>query len=183
MIHVIVNKQGVRFEVLLDDEDAPILQKHSWHVHDDGSGYLRVKSCVRRKANGKWKDGVIALYLHRVIMHAKRGIIIDHINGNGLDCRRSNLRACKHRANACNRKAHPGKKSKYKGVQWHAYKRGGGTWYVEIRRGHTRRVKSGFDTEEAAARAYDEMAIRLHGRFARLNFPQNTGNEDHKGKG
>ena len=170
MIFVIVNKQGVRFEVLIDEADAHILQAHSWHVHDDGSGYLRVKSCVKRGT--KWKDGVSAIYLHRVIMQAKRGIIIDHKDGNGLNCRRDNLRACKHRANACNRAKHKKKKSRFKGVQWEGRR---GKWYVEIRHGNTRRVKSGFSTEEEAARAYDELARRLHGKYARLNFPPENG--------
>ena len=124
--------------------------------------------------------------LHRVILERMIGRDLtrrehtDHINGNGLDNRRENLRLVSNSQNSLNSRkpraregSSYGKISKYKGVsRWK--KRNGefvSTWYYSVYENGRRRYKSGFKTEEEAAIAYDAKAKELYGDFARLNFP------------
>lgn len=109
------------------------------------------------------------LYLHREIMAAERGQIIDHINRDRLDNRRSNLRFATQAENARNRIAHviEGKASKYKGVSRFS---GGGKWRALIRDGSKQIYLGQFDAEAAAAYAYDIASLQLHGDFGRRNF-------------
>jgi hypothetical protein len=90
----------------------------------------------------------------------------DHINHNGLDNRRCNLRLCTHQQNCFNKKPKPGCTNKYKGVyRSHESKK----WRAEIRR-NGRKIHIGhFDYEQDAAIAYDDYAIELFGEFAYLN--------------
>ena len=106
------------------------------------------------------------VYLHRLIMGFPKNKIVDHINGNKLDNRKSNLRICTQRQNAWNSiKKELGVSSKYKGV--HFYKRTG-KWQSSIQAG--KRLHLGFfDTEKEAAKAYDFMAKKLRGEYANTN--------------
>lgn len=107
--------------------------------------------------------------LHRLVMDALSSRMgIDHVNGNGLDCRRANLRFATHTQNARNQRVRAGKKSKYKGVVWHHSKQ----WRARIWPDN-KAVELGFFADEVeAARAYDDAARQLYGEFARLNFPK-----------
>jgi hypothetical protein len=92
---------------------------------------------------------------------------IDHINGNGLDCRRENMRVCTNAENRRNMRKTRGA-SRFKGVAkcrtnanriWHAY-----IWF------NNRKINLGcYPTEEEAARAYNAAALQYHGEFACLN--------------
>jgi hypothetical protein len=103
--------------------------------------------------------------LHRFILDAPSALEVDHINGNGLDCRRSNLRLATHKQNLRNQAAHSGT-SRYKGVSWNRQRNG---WDAQICLNGKNRYLGRFRTEVEAAKAYNEGA-RLHfGEFARLN--------------
>jgi hypothetical protein len=105
------------------------------------------------------------IYLHRLIVGAKK---TDHENGNGLDCRRKNLRPCNDQQNAFNKKGWSGRK--FKGVypcSWNAAR-----WRVYIAVANKDIWGGVHESEEGAARAYDELALKYHGEFARLNFPE-----------
>lgn len=111
--------------------------------------------------------------LHRIVMDAPDGVLVDHQNGNTLDNRRANLRLATFQENSRNRA--PDKRpqtSRFKGV----HLRGDGAcrrkrWRARIRDGQNKTpIHLGyFDTEEEAAAAYDKAAKELHGEFARLN--------------
>lgn len=108
--------------------------------------------------------------MHRLITGAGPSQQVDHINGNTLDNRRSNLRIVDPSGNQANRRKRHGRTSStYKGVGWH---KGLSKWQARIRvRG--RRLHLGvFALEEQAARAYDEAATRHFGDLALLNYPQ-----------
>ena len=92
---------------------------------------------------------------------------IDHINGDKADNRIENLRLCTATENNWNRGPRKGA-SRFKGV---SIDKRSGSWVVNIRCGGPARYVGTFRCEIAAARAYDAAAIRLHGEFARLNFP------------
>lgn len=97
--------------------------------------------------------------MHRLILGAPVGLYVDHINGDGLDNRRVNLRLVTPQQNQWNRRAVRGGESPYKGVSRDSKT---GRWTASL---------SGFASEDDAGRAVDAMALLLHGEYALLNFP------------
>lgn len=105
------------------------------------------------------------MLLHRQIKNAKKGDIIDHGDGNGLNCQEYNLRFCTHSQNMANRKAFG--KSIYLGV---AYNQSHKLWVAAIKI-NGKRKHLGYSKDEAeCALLYNEAAINIHGEFARLNI-------------
>lgn len=149
---------------LVDDADAAIVAPYKWYAsRHRGTFYARTDTggrLVRRR-----------LAMHRVILGlgAGDGREVDHINGNGLDNRRANLRICTHAENLRNRGPQRNNRSGYKGVSLHP----DGKWTAHISINGSRNVRylGLFSTPEDAARAYDAAARDLFGEYARLNFP------------
>jgi AP2 domain-containing protein/HNH endonuclease len=137
---------------LVDDEDYEFLMQWKWYF---AMGY------ALRDAKG--------IRMHRVIMNAPSGTEVDHINQNRLDCQRCNLRIASHGQNRQNTPKYKGCSSQYKGVSWRKKKE---RWVAGI--GHDQKwIHLGyFDSEIAAAHAYDAAALMYHGEFAYLNFPK-----------
>ncbi len=114
-----------------------------------------------------FNGNVVCTLMHRLIAQAEIGSCVDHINGNGLDNRRSNLRIAPGNANRWNRgpaKSNHGYKGVYKverpnSIRYRATLRANKVVY---------RLGSYLTPEEAAA-AYDRKAIEIHGEFAWLN--------------
>ena len=102
--------------------------------------------------------------MHRIVADAPDGILIDHINRNRLDNRRSNLRFADHLTNAMNRSL--SKYRKFRGVY-----PSGPNFSARIKHGGTLIHIGNFPTEEDAARAFDAECLRLRGSLAMLNFP------------
>jgi len=105
--------------------------------------------------------------MHRFILNAPRHKLVDHIDGNGLNNRKANLRLCNHSQNAWNRRPNSGCHSKYKGVYWNKDKK---KWHATISKSYKRIHLGYFDNEIEAARAYDKKAKEFFGEFAYLNF-------------
>ena len=141
---------------LIDGEDVGRVIEHTWYVVDNGRGGLHA---TNRKAGR----------LHRFILKlTPDDPEVDHANGNGLDCRKSNLRFATRSQNNANRDRFVGlHTSKFRGVSRHK-----GKWRVAIRVNHKQIGLGRFDDEMEAAEAYDEAAIKHFGEFARLNFPR-----------
>ena len=112
--------------------------------------------------------GSLELRLHRAVMDAKLGELIDHIDGNGLNNRRNNLRRATSQGNSANSKRQIGSASRFKGVGFHKQT---GKWEACIRCNGKKQHLGLFANEIDAARKYDEAAVRLFGEFAKLNFP------------
>lgn len=111
------------------------------------------------------------LHLHRVILIRMLGRDLadseycDHINGDGLDNRRSNLRLATHAENECNQRRHSNNTSGYKGVSLHKATQ---KWRASISINGIRKHLGLFDTAQDAYGAYCEAALKLHGEFARF---------------
>lgn len=161
--------------VLLDDDDFHKLESDKWYVTVN----LYTKRAVIKKYIGRYetkknRPKYRQMYLSRFILSAPYGFVVDHINGNTLDNRKSNLRACTQSQNLKNRvrsKRNGGGTSKYKGV--YKTKNKTNPWNVDIRILGKLVYRGSFKSELEAAMAYDAMAIKHHGEFAKLNFGNN----------
>ncbi len=109
-------------------------------------------------------------HMHQIILEVPEGMVVDHINIDGMDNRSANLRAATRAQNSRNRKKFPRQcSSKYKGVSWHKRAR---KWQTEVMFEKKRIYLGYFKNEIDAAKAYDEAAKKYHGEFACLNFPE-----------
>jgi hypothetical protein len=143
---------------LVDDEDYDYLSQWKWRLYENKKKSLRY--AIRRP----YKDGKrITIRMHRVIMDTPSHLFVDHINHNGLDNQRLNLRNCTNQENCRNASARG--KSKYLGVYYFgkyilsSICINGKTKYIGL-----------FKTEEEAAMAYDKEAKLYFNDFANLNF-------------
>lgn len=110
------------------------------------------------------------VYLHRLLLGVTdRKVEVDHINHDGLDNRRSNLRVVTHGQNSTNRRAVSGASSRYKGVSWRPGIR---KWHAQIALNGQKYHLGFFPDEAEAALAHDAAARELHGEFAFCNFPE-----------
>lgn len=107
--------------------------------------------------------------MHREIIHIPEHLVCDHINRNGLDNRKANLRPATVSQNLCNRTKTKAKtRSKYKGLEWDKTQR---KWRARIQLNGRKIHLGSFANEIDAAKAYDKKARDLFGQFACLNFP------------
>lgn len=144
----------------IDVADLALVAGYSW-VASLKRDRMYAMCYAGRGADGKKRY----VYMHRLIINAGVGQEVDHVNGDGLDNRRINLRIASRSQNAANHRGHGGT-SRYKGVNWHKQRQ---RWVANIKHCDQRQYLGLFDSEEGAALAYDEAAARLHGEFAFLN--------------
>ncbi len=151
---------------IVDLEDYRRFSCFKWYIDGrDGRFYA-----VRGKRVGK--RNVIKVRLHREIMKAPKGLLVDHGNLKGLDNRRSNLRRATYGENNQNKRKRKGATSRYIGVNFDKRSR---NWRVRIMYKGKVKWLGNFDDEIDAGKAYDAAAKKYYGEFARLNFPEDTG--------
>jgi hypothetical protein len=151
------------YAVQVDDEDAHWFDRRAWKALEPTPGKIYFRWDSRR--NGK----PYSIYLHRVIMDAPKGVLVDHRSGDTLDCQRVNLRLGDHLLNARNAikiKNRP-TTSRFKGVHWRKRER---RWVARICYSERQHHLGYFDDEVAAAFAYDVASVRFHGEQGRTNF-------------
>lgn len=148
---------------LVDEEDAPAVLAHKWYTRRVRHAFYAARSLPR--VGGVRREQRLHTFL-------TGWPLVDHVNGNGLDNRRANLRPATNAENMRNRRRYANNTSGFKGVTFDKAK---GRWKAQIRLDGRRRYIGRYDTAEEAARAYDAAARELHGEFARLNFPTTEG--------
>lgn len=146
---------------MVDDADFEALNQWKWSAEKRGNRFYATRQVI--SAEGK----KTTVRMHREISRADDGFEVDHADGNGLNNQRANLRICSTAENQQNRASVRGS-SIYKGVLWD---KSHGCWKAKIIVDGKRIMLGSFDTEESAARRYDQAAKAHFGEFARLNFP------------
>lgn len=142
---------------IVDDEDFENVSRYKWHT-------MRVLGLFYAGRSG---GGYRKVLLHRFILGLSSGDDhVDHKDGDGLNCMRSNLRRATKIQNGQNRSKPINNTTGYKGVS-----RRGKRWCARITINRELKSLGGYATPEEAARAYDEAAKKYHREFAALNFP------------
>lgn len=150
------------YSAIVDAADHEWLSQWKWKLNPQkNTNYVQRKGPRNHYARDTFM-------LHRVIMDAPKHLRVDHIDGNGLNNSRSNLRLCTHSENMRNRRADRNSTSKFVGVSLRSDKK---KWVAQITTPQMGHIHLGcYSNEEDAARAYD-AAARLHfGAFANPNF-------------
>lgn len=141
------------YVALVDDEDFERLNSFNWCMAKRSTGVYAVTNL-----NGK------TVLMHRLILACDSSLQIDHIDRDGLNNQKTNLRVATQSQNRAN--AVWFNPTGFKGVIKHGRK-----WLSRIEKSDTKYRIGAFDNPEDAARAYDAKARELFGEFAYLNFP------------
>lgn len=150
-------------EALVDDKDYDRLSQWKWYAHRR-SDFWYAERQVRVTPNKQR-----ALKMHREIMLTPKGMMTDHINHDGLDNRRANLRVCSHAQNMQNSRSAKNSSSLYKGV---SFDKKSGKWDVRIHIDGGQCFLGRFHCELDAAEVYDNKAREEYGEFACTNFKE-----------
>src|SRR3989304_1115588 len=142
---------------LVDDEDFEWLNQWKWNAIKSSNTYYAVRMSNRPTRK--------IIRMHRLILNVSPHLDTDHVNHNGLDNTRKNLRSCTGSQNQMNGQKRRGS-SRFKGVYLM-----GSLYRAQIRLNGKLHEVGCFDSEIEAAKAYDVKAQKLFGEFANLNFP------------
>ena len=145
------------YSTVIDKEDYPLVAGFKWYATENHSGKVyAARNGI--KDNGKY--GLI--YMHRVISGAERGQYVDHIDGDGLNNTKANMRLCSNSENLRNRGMPSNNSSGFKGVYWHKERC---KWRAEIRVNGKPKHLGYFSDAEDAHKAYCDAGIELHGDY------------------
>lgn len=150
--------------IKVDDDDYEYLAQFKWSISKPGH-----RRTVYARTNLKDHKGKnYTERMHRLIMKAGKGtgVIVDHINGDGLDNRKENLRIVSSAQNATNVEITRGNTSGYKGV---SYRKERNKWKTEIRKNYKTVFSSMSSCLHLAGLKYNHEAMRIHGEYVWLN--------------
>lgn len=141
------------YEAIIDAADVPLVERFNWYA------------CVQRNTvYASRKANKTSVLMHRVIMDDPDGFQVDHIDGNGLNNRRENMREATNAQNAHNSRIQRNNTSGFKGVSRHNRS---AKWCAQIRLNGSCYRLGLFHTPEAAHAAYVAASEVMHGEFAR----------------
>ncbi len=151
---------------MVDDDDYDYLMQWKWNVRKNNRNSYATRH--------EWHNGqAFHINMHKVVIDAKKGTIVDHVDRNGFNNQKKNLRLATHSQNMANRRVKEGGTSSYMGVRKKTIKRLNHvyeTYLAQIQKDKKFYHIGSFKTEVEAAIAYDKKAKELHGEFANLNF-------------
>lgn len=154
---------------IVDDEDYADISRFKWCAHTSKRRDGTVKTVYAKRNFVDVNRKRITVLMHREIARVPKNMQVDHVDGNGLNNTRANLRACTNMENQNNQRPKRVGSSMFKGVSWLKENQ---KWRAQIRiNGKTRHVGL-YATETEAAMAYDGAAIRWLGPFAHTNFKE-----------
>jgi len=136
---------------IVDDNDFERLNQWKW--------------CYNSWGYAKMGQNYKTILMHRLIMKTPEGMETDHINGDRLDNRRSNLRICTNAQNHWNRKKQKNNTSKYTGIRWH---KEGKKWEATVQFNKKKIYLGLFKNKTEAAKNYNQKARELFGEYIRL---------------
>lgn len=159
IVHFIVKSKHGIFTGLIDYEDLHKVENHTWTIVYNSRS--KKVTALEATINSKSKK------LHRLVLNINNPtIFIDHVNGNPLDNRKSNIRIATGSQNGINRGLPKNNTSGHKGVNWRNMDK---KWQARLSVNGKRISLGMFKTKEEAALAYNEAAIKYFGEFAKLN--------------
>ena len=151
------------YEAIVDDDVFPSLILHRWFADKKRDGNIYATRTVKSGERGyRGRNHIKMLPMHREVMSAEKGTLVDHIDRNGLNNQRSNLRIATHRENTYNKRSYSS--TGIKGVYPIGKK-----WRVRICNRGKKECLGTFDNKLSAMQAYNKAALRLFGEFAYLN--------------
>lgn len=145
---------------LIDDQDFALVDAYAWKAQQTPGNPIVYAYSVG-KVDGR------CIPMHTLILGHLPGFVGDHINFDGLDNQRRNLRVVTQQHNSIHRRLGKNNTSGFRGVSLAER----GRWAAAITHSGKYRFLGTFDTAEEAARAFDAAALELRGRSAELNFP------------
>ncbi len=166
MVEVALSKRSQKWKGMVawvDERDYLLVSSYSWHAQEKRSTFYAATRVAHPASPGR-----TTLRMHRLILGLEfgDGRLIDHIDGNGLNNQRSNLRIATNSQNQMNRGSQRGSSSRFAGVSFHKQS---GRWQARITCDARLQHLGLHKTEEEAALAYNQAALAVHGEFARLN--------------
>jgi hypothetical protein len=144
---------------LVDDADLSLVAGYRWHIQQTSPDHRYAKTSLSERRT---------VLMHRLILSAPRGKCVDHIDGNGLNNQRTNLRLCTTAENLRNR-VRTRSLSGYRGVAWdHIHEK----WQAHFTLNRKAVTLGNFKDPADAARCWDEAARKHYGAFGTFNFPR-----------
>ena len=150
---------------LIDDEDYDLVNTYRWFARPGGSTFYGIANLTQARNGNSHRN----LTLHRLILGLPPRLpYVDHIDGNGLNNQKSNLRICTAAQNQYNRLLQKNNTSGFKGVSWFPASK---KWRCRIGVGAKKRISLGlFDTPEEAYAAYCKASLVYHGEFSKTSY-------------
>lgn len=148
-------------DAIVDDEDYMELSKYRWHARETPGGFYACRNA--RRVNGKQ----VPIMMHSLLCPIPAGMEVDHVDGNPLNNRRNNLRACTRSQNQFNKGRNKNNTSGYKGV---SSVQKTGRWRARINVDGKAIYLGSYETKKSAARAYNEACLKYHLEFSKPNI-------------
>jgi hypothetical protein len=139
----------------VDDEDFVSLNKYKWYATKKFKTYYAVRSL---------KNGS-KIQMHRVILNTPENMETDHVDGDGLNNQKNNLRACTHSENQSNKSKYVNNTTGYKGLSWCERNK---KWLVRISVNKKRFYLGHFKSKKEASEVYNIACLKKHGKFAKI---------------
>lgn len=145
---------------IVDDDDYGALSSRKWHLATNG---YAIRYAYVGPKNGR--SNYSPVMMHRAVLNAPKGTTVDHINGNKLDNRKSNLRLCTQEQNCRNSRRRVQTVTGYKGI----YRNSKGRYVARITVSGTCHYIGSSEDPALAAGLYDAAALQFFGEFANTN--------------